>query len=212
MYENVHYQNIRYCYSQHYVISRQYVTCGGYNGVRAVGNNIYTRDAPARFAYLGRREEGAAQASDGHPPTAGLSQTPVRFGVGTRGRRVGGATSITVTVAVAVVVVVTAAAAAPVLLQVRHGRGLLELLLLHDGPVRVRRRRRGPGHHGGRNEPVQSGQPVTHRARNRQQQWVTRTEQLGRDGGGNGDPCVPRAAVSPPGAQCDHAPIPRYTK
>lgn len=53
------------------------------------------------------------------------------------------------------------------LLQVRHRRGLFQLLLLDDDPIGVRRRRRRPGYRGGRYEPVQSGQPVTHRARNR---------------------------------------------
>lgn len=76
------------------------------------------------------------------------------------------------------------------LLQVRHGRGFLQLLLLNDGPIRIRRRRRGPGHRGGRHEPVESGQPVTHRARNRHQWPMSHRDSSGRCCDDDDDPCA----------------------
>lgn len=144
-------------------------------------------------AYLaGRREKSAAQAGD-RRPSSGISQTAVGFGVWTRWRRSGlviGRGPIAVMM--------------PLLLQVRHGRGLLQLLQLDDGPIRVRGRRRWPaGHHGGRHETVQSGQPVTHRARNRQpQQWVTseRVSDNKRDTAAaterGDDPCAPPTTLT----------------
>jgi len=81
-------------------------------------------------AYLAERcEKSAAQAGDRRP--SGISQTAVGFGVWTRGRRSGlliGRGPVAVMM--------------PLLLQVWHGRGLLQLLQLDDGPIRVWGRRR----------------------------------------------------------------------
>lgn len=97
----------------------------------------------SRAAYLGRWEERSTQAGDGRP--AGLGQAPVRLGVGT-GRRRGGALFRVRGQRWSIAAGRTAARAFAVrrrllllLLQVRHGRGLLQLLLLDDDPVRARR-------------------------------------------------------------------------
>lgn len=64
----------------------------------------------------GRRQKSAAQAGN-RRSSSGLGQTAVRFGVWTRGRRGG-----------LVIGFGSVAAVMPLLLQVRHGRGLLQLL------------------------------------------------------------------------------------
>lgn len=122
------------------------------------------------FTYLGR-EESSTQTSDGC--TSSLGQTSVWLGVGTGRNRC----TATLFRYWPIVLNTPSIAVTVPLLQVRHRCGLLQLLLLDDGPVRVRRRRCRPtGHRSGCGwyKPVQSGQPVTHRARNRGQQWVTR--------------------------------------
>lgn len=82
-------------------------------------------------AYLTRRrEKSAAQAGD-RRPSSGLGQTAIGFGVWTRGRRSG-----------LVIGRGPVAVMMPLLLQVWHGRSLLQLLQLNDGPIRVRGRRR----------------------------------------------------------------------